>query len=73
MHKFIDNIIAFSLKNKFFIFFFTVLAVIAGIVSFKHTPIDAFPDVTNWKKLLLPNGPGGVPRRWRSSLPSLLK
>lgn len=45
MHKFIDNIIAFSLKNKFFIFFFTVLAVIAGIVSFKHTPIDAFPDV----------------------------
>ena len=46
MHKFIDNIVAFSLKNKFFIFFCTTIAVIAGVVSFKHTPIDAFPDVT---------------------------
>ena len=45
MHKFIDNIVAFSLKNKFFIFFCTTIAVIAGVVSFKHTPIDAFPDV----------------------------
>ena len=51
MHKFIDNIVAFSLKNKFFIFFCTVIAVIAGAVSFKHTPIDAFPDVTNTKRL----------------------
>lgn len=25
MHKFIDNIVAFSLKNKFFIFFCTVI------------------------------------------------
>ena len=31
MHKFIDNIVAFSLKNKFFIFFCTTIAVIAGI------------------------------------------
>ena len=45
MHKFIDNIIAFSLKNKFFIFFCTVIAIIAGAVSFVHTPVDAFPDV----------------------------
>ena len=58
MHKFIDNIVAFSLKNKFFIFFCTTIAVIAGVVSFKHTPIDAFPDVTNTK----------VRKRWRSSL-----
>jgi len=33
MHKFIDNIVAFSLKNKFFIFFCTAIAVIAGAVS----------------------------------------
>ena len=26
MHKFIDNIVAFSLKNKFFIFFCTTIA-----------------------------------------------
>ena len=47
MHKFIDNIVAFSLKNKFFIFFCTVIAIIAGVVSFKQTAVDAFPDVTN--------------------------
>ena len=58
MHKFIDNIVAFSLKNKFFIFFCTTIAVIAGIVSFKHTPIDAFPDVTNTKVTIITQWPG---------------
>ena len=43
MHTFIDRIITFSLRNKFFIFFLTVIAVIAGAVSFLHTPVDAFP------------------------------
>lgn len=57
MHKFIDNIVAFSLKNKFFIFFCTTVAVIAGIVSFKHTPIDAFPDVTNTKVTVITQWP----------------
>lgn len=58
MHKFIDNIVAFSLKNKFFIFFCTTVAVITGIVSFKHTPIDAFPDVTNTKVTVITQWPG---------------
>ena len=40
MHTFIDNIITFSLRNKFFIFFCTTITVIAGITSFIHTPID---------------------------------
>jgi cobalt-zinc-cadmium resistance protein CzcA len=53
MHKFIDNIVAFSLKNKFFIFFSTTIAVIAGAISFKHTPVDAFPDVTNTKVTII--------------------
>lgn len=47
MNKFIRNIVAFSLKNKFFIFFLTGIMIIAGIFSFVHTPIEAFPDVTN--------------------------
>lgn len=49
---------AFSLKNKFFIFFCTTVAVIAGIVSFKYTPIDAFPDVTNTKVTVITQWPG---------------
>lgn len=58
MHTFIDRIITFSLKNKFFIFFLTVLAVIAGTVSFMHTPVDAFPDVTNTKVTIITQWPG---------------
>ena len=53
MHTFIDNIITFSLRNKFFIFFCTTIAVIAGITSFIHTPIDAFPEVTNTKVTII--------------------
>ncbi|WP_321436774.1 CusA/CzcA family heavy metal efflux RND transporter [uncultured Bacteroides sp.] len=58
MHKFIDNIIAFSLKNKFFIFFCVTIAVIAGVVSFKNTPVDAFPDVSNTKVTIITQWPG---------------
>lgn len=58
MHTFIDKIITFSLKNKFFIFFLTVVAVIAGAVSFVHTPVDAFPDVTNTKVTIITQWPG---------------
>ena len=72
MHTFIDNIITFSLRNKFFIFFCTTITVIAGITSFIHTPIDAFPDVTNTKvsnRMLAEMDKeknGGAPRRSRS-------
>ena len=58
MHTFIDRIITFSLRNKFFIFFLTVIAVIAGVVSFLHTPVDAFPDVTNTKVTIITQWPG---------------
>src|SRR5690606_32066763 len=47
MQKFIQNIVAFSLKNPIIIFFLTGLLTIAGIISLKQTPIEAFPDVTN--------------------------
>ena len=40
------------------IFFCTAIAVIAGAVSFKHTPIDAFPDVTNTKVTIITQWPG---------------
>ena len=58
MHTFIDNIITFSLRNKFFIFFCTTITVIAGITSFIHTPIDAFLDVTNTKVTIITQWPG---------------
>jgi cobalt-zinc-cadmium resistance protein CzcA len=47
MNKFIKNIISFSLKNKFFTFFWVSLLIIGGIISYIKIPIEAFPDVTN--------------------------
>src|ERR1700677_1831783 len=47
MNKFLKSIIAFSLKNRYFIFFSTGLLLITGIIIFRNMPIEAFPDVTN--------------------------
>lgn len=47
MNKFIKNILAFSLKNKFFTFFWVGILVISGTISYINIPIEAFPDVTN--------------------------
>ncbi|RYF57540.1 MAG: efflux RND transporter permease subunit, partial [Cytophagaceae bacterium] len=58
MNKFIKSILSFSLKNKFFIFFLTGLAVVAGVISYQNTPIEAFPDVTNTQITLITQWPG---------------
>lgn len=47
MNKILSNIIAFSLKNYYFILLATGVLLIAGIITFKNMPIEAFPDVTN--------------------------
>jgi len=53
MNKFIKNIIAFSLKNKAFTFFWVGLLVIFGVIAFKNMPIEAFPDVTNTQIIIV--------------------
>lgn len=47
MNKFIKSIIAFSLKNKAFTFFWVGILAVSGYLSFREMPIEAFPDVTN--------------------------
>ena len=58
MNKFIKSILSFSLKNKFFVFFLTALSVVAGVISYQNTPIEAFPDVTNTQITLITQWPG---------------
>ena len=58
MNKFIKTIIGFSLKNKIFIFFATLVMIVAGYLSFKHTTIEAFPDVTNTNVTIITQWPG---------------
>lgn len=43
----LDNIIAFSIKNKLVIGFFTLILILWGGWSATKLPIDALPDITN--------------------------
>lgn len=53
MNKFIRNIIGFSLKNKAFTFIWVAVLAVAGFISFKNMPIEAFPDVTNTQIVII--------------------
>ncbi|HEU4717000.1 MAG TPA: CusA/CzcA family heavy metal efflux RND transporter [Bacteroidia bacterium] len=58
MVNFMKGIIAFSLKNKLFILFMTGLTVVAGLISYFNTPVEAFPDVTNTQIEIITLWPG---------------
>ena len=58
MNNIAKNIITFSLRNRILILFGTFLLVIWGIISFKNTPIEAFPDVTNTQIIIVTQWPG---------------
>jgi cobalt-zinc-cadmium resistance protein CzcA len=47
MHKLVENIIAFALRNHVLVLFLTGLMFVVGIICYIHTPIEAYPDVTN--------------------------
>ncbi|WP_035661307.1 efflux RND transporter permease subunit [Flavobacterium seoulense] len=58
MRKFVQNIVSFSLKNSLIIFFMTAALFIGGVYSYIHTPIEAFPDVTNTRARIITQWPG---------------
>ena len=41
-----DNIIAYSVKNKFVVGLFVAALIVWGLFSLKQLPIDAVPDIT---------------------------
>jgi cobalt-zinc-cadmium resistance protein CzcA len=58
MNKFIKNIIYFSLKHRYFVFFMTGILVAIGAWSYSNTPIETFPDVTNTQIIIIAQWPG---------------
>jgi len=58
MNKFIKRIIHFSLRHRYFVFFMTGVLVVLGIWSYKETPIETFPDVTNTQIIIIAQWPG---------------
>jgi cobalt-zinc-cadmium resistance protein CzcA len=58
MSKFIKSIIGFSIRNRFFTFFWVLILVGVGVYSYKNIPIEAFPDVTNTQIIIVTSWPG---------------
>ena len=58
MNKLLRAIIAFSLKNRYFILFCAVLLLVSGVLTFRSMPIEAFPDVTNTEISIITQWPG---------------
>ena len=53
MNKFIKQIIHFSLRHRILVFFLTGILVVIGVISYKNTPIETFPDVTNTQIIII--------------------
>jgi cobalt-zinc-cadmium resistance protein CzcA len=53
MVKLIKNIIHFSLRHRSLVFFLTAVMAVIGFVSYKNTPIETFPDVTNTQIIII--------------------
>ncbi|ANI88609.1 cation transporter [Arachidicoccus ginsenosidimutans] len=58
MNKVLRKILAFSLKNKYMVFFGTAILAVWGIITFQSMPIEAFPDVTNTSVTIITQWPG---------------
>lgn len=58
MNKFIKRIIHFSLRHRYFVFFCTAVLAVLGFVSYRNTPIETFPDVTNTQIIIIAQWPG---------------
>ncbi len=58
MKRFIKNIIQFSLRHRYFVFFMTGVLAAVGIWAYKETPIETFPDITNTQIIIIAQWPG---------------
>lgn len=56
-----EQIIRFSIKQKWFVFLATLLVSGVGLYSLKHLPIDAVPDITNVQVQINTSAPGYSP------------
>ena len=58
----IENIIGFSIKNKFLVILATVFIIAAGIYATIKTPLDAIPDLSDVQVIIFTEYPGQAPQ-----------
>ena len=54
----IHRIVQFALRQRFVVLMFSVLVVVAGIISFQRMPVDAYPDLSPPMVELITQWPG---------------
>lgn len=57
----LERILSFSIKQRWLIMAFTLLAAAAGVYSFRFLTIDAVPDITNVQVQINSEAPGYTP------------
>ncbi len=58
MNKLIKQIIYFSLRHRYLVFFMTAILAVIGYICYRDTPIETFPDVTNTQIIIITQWPG---------------
>ena len=53
MNKLIKQIIYFSLRHRYLVFFMTGILAVIGYICYRDTPIETFPDVTNTQIIII--------------------
>ncbi|WP_432822700.1 efflux RND transporter permease subunit, partial [Trichloromonas sp.] len=58
----LENIISWSIRNKFMVILATVFLIVGGIYSLKNIPIDAIPDLSDVQVIIFTEYPGQAPQ-----------
>ena len=58
----IENIIIWSIKNRFMVLLLTILITVWGVYSVSKTPLDAIPDLSDVQVIIKTSYPGQAPR-----------
>ncbi len=58
----LENIISWSIRNKFMVVLATLFVVAGGIYALKNTPVDAIPDLSDVQVIVFTEYPGQAPQ-----------
>ncbi len=58
----IENIIEWSIKNRFLVIMATFFIIIGGIIAMKSMPLDAIPDLSDVQVIIYTEYPGQAPQ-----------
>lgn len=58
----LENIIEWSIRNKFMVVLLTAFLLIGGLYALKNTPLDAIPDLSDVQVIVFTEYPGQAPQ-----------